>query len=144
MVLDGQGGPSGRKLSSAVYIEFDDQEGVLQGKFLEFCSSHDIEYSPQTIGGNVFYYGGHGGVEVTFGEASYEELPALPNGCLDFSAATPPEYAERVRFSTFHMGREIPCMAELARAFWIEFGGAVSCDPELRALFVSTLEKIDG
>lgn len=110
-------------MSSAIYVKFDQEEGIDAARWQAFCGAHGIAHSPRTVGGNVFYAGD---VEVTFGEG-------LPGRI--------PEYAEHVTFSTYFLGPAVPEVADLARAFWLEFGGAVEAAEELRGLFASDRER---
>jgi hypothetical protein len=105
-------------MGSAVVFRFAEDEGVEGERWASFCAAHSIVHSPATIGGNIFYAGE---VEVTFGEHSYGSIP---------------EYAEYVSFSTYFLGSAMPEAVTLALAFWLEFGGAMDADPELRGLIV--------
>lgn len=118
-------------MSSAATLSWDEDEGIPRSKWVAFCEQHSITYSPNTVGRNVFHAGS---VEIVFGEGSFLPLPVLPNGRLDFDAAEPPAYAERIRFSTFHMGEAMTEVAALAWAFWLEHGGGLAADPEIRLL----------
>lgn len=55
-------------MSSVVYLE--PNHPISRKSFDEFASKNEIEFSPDTIGGNVYYYGGLGGVEISFEERS--------------------------------------------------------------------------
>ncbi|HSX22574.1 MAG TPA: hypothetical protein VLE97_07360 [Gaiellaceae bacterium] len=95
-------------MSSAANITFEkDTIGVPADEWQSFCAEHQIKHSPQTVGGNVYYAGGIGGVEVHY------ERHAL-------------------RFSTYWMGGAIPGVARLAMTAWKRWGGYLSADPEVR------------
>lgn len=107
-------------MSSAAYLEWDPEEGVHADDWRDFCDRHGIEWSPRTVGRNVFYAGS---VEVSFGKAVYDDPPLVP-----------PDYAERITFSTFHGGEAMPEVARLAFACWFRFGGKLAADLEIRRL----------
>lgn len=124
-------------MSSSIYVTFDEDEGVSGEAWAEFCRDHAIRYSPQTVGQSTFYAGE---VEICFGRDGTEPVKVDAPGHFDgwrydWDTAKPPDYAERVTFSTFHYGSAMPQVAVLARAFWLRFGGRVSADEELRHLF---------
>jgi hypothetical protein len=92
-------------VSSAANITFDaDTIGVPADQWESFCQEHRIEYSPQTVGGNVYY---QGSIEVHYA-------------------------VHELRFSTFWMSGAIPGVARLARIAWKRWGGYLSADPEVR------------
>lgn len=116
-------------MSSRARIDWDPGEGVPIFKWEAFCAERGVVYNPRTIGRNVYYVGA---VELHFGEASYEPLPVLRNGRLDLGRARPPRYAERVKFSTFYCDEATAEVARLAWLFWIEYGGQLRADREIR------------
>ena len=85
-------------MSSSVHLFFDDF--VTLKDWHIFCPKYDIQYSPKTLGQNVFYYGGIGIVEITFGAPNYEELPMFGDMVL-FSAASPKPEAIHITVSSF-------------------------------------------
>ena len=91
-------------MSSAVYLKFD--KAIDRKSFDLFCSKNEIEFSPNTVGGNVYYYGGIGGVEIVFRESE-------------------------ITVSSF-WGRNLLSIAHIAKKLRSEFGGIYDCDPELR------------
>lgn len=114
-------------MSSAVYLTFD--EPVPLDEWLVFCDAYDVAYSPHTVGRNAFY---RDQVELTFGDAARDDLPLLPDGRLDFSAARPPEAAGRITISSYWM-THLPEVAAVARAVLARWPRCSwSCDPELR------------
>jgi hypothetical protein len=99
-------------------------EPVSQRDWKAFCKEQGIEYTPQTIGGNVFCHGGGSyEVEITFGEAK-----SFGKG--------PPEEASEIRFSTYFMG-DTAEVARLTASAWERFGGSLSADPEVKRFFVA-------
>lgn len=116
-------------MSSAINLSLRDP--VSAADWLAFCEEHGIEYSPHTVGRNVFYSGGFGGVEIHFGEPSWDDLPRLPDDAIDFSAARPPNQASDIRVSTFHMGNTA-AVADVARKIARRWRCRSSCDPELK------------
>lgn len=96
-------------MSSAATIEFEDDESFRVGadKWSVFCSEFGLEHSPRTVGGNVWYVGGFGGVECTY---------------------TP----TRIVFSTLFGGEYIPDVARLAMEAWLRWGGDLHADLEIR------------
>jgi hypothetical protein len=97
-------------MSSAATITFDaDVVGISAKDWKAFCAEHNIQHSPNTIGGNVYYLNGDwGSVELTFDR-------------------------ERLSVSTFHGGQAMPDVARLALLAWRRWGGDLSADPEIRA-----------
>jgi hypothetical protein len=94
----------GGEMSSAANITFEpDTIGVSINEWQEFCKEHQIEHSPHTMGGNVYYAGD---VEI-----SYDK--------------------HWVRFSTYWGGAAIPDVARLAMIAWRRWGGNLSADPEV-------------
>lgn len=97
-------------MSSGATIEFDPMETRVESdEWIEFCAEHGIAYSPNTVGGNIYYAGGHAGVEIEFDP-------------------------RRLRFSTFHMGKACDEVARITLLAWLRWGGDLSADPEIRAL----------
>ncbi len=95
-------------MSSGATITFDpDTIGVSADEWQKFCTEHAIEHSPQTVGGNVYYFGGRDGVEVHYAE-------------------------HKLRFSTYFCGRAMPDVARLALIAWRLWGGDLSAAPEIR------------
>jgi hypothetical protein len=99
-------------MSSAANITFEtDTVGVPAAEWQEFCREQRLEHSPQTVGGNVYYQGGHDGVEVTYHEHA-------------------------LRFSTYWFGNAMRDVARLAKIAWRRWGGKLSADPEIRKLMI--------
>jgi hypothetical protein len=98
-------------MSSAANITFEsDTIGVPPDQWSAFCAAHDIVHSPQTVGGNIYYHGGFGGVEAAYHSEHW------------------------VSFSTYHGGRAMGDVARLAMLAWRRWGGKLSADPEIRSL----------
>jgi hypothetical protein len=94
-------------MSSAATITFEpDTVCVPIDAWQAFCAEHALVYSPQTIGGNVYYAGE---VEVHYA-------------------------TRRLVFSTYWRGAAIPEVARLAMIAWQRWGGEISADPEVRRL----------
>lgn len=99
-------------MSSAAHITFEkDTKGVPADEWAAFCVEHEIAYSPNTVGGNVYYYGGK--VEIHY------EMHGLT-------------------FSTFWMGPGMNSVARIAIDAWRRWGGTLSADPEIRDLTRAT------
>jgi len=97
-------------MSSAATITFEpDTVGIPAEEWQAFCREHRLEHSPQTVGGNVYYQGGLGGVEVHYAE-------------------------HRLIFSTYWFGNAMRDVAKLAKTAWRRWGGNLSADPEIRKL----------
>jgi hypothetical protein len=120
-------------VSSCIYVTFDEDEGVTGEAWTEFCREHGIRYSPQTVGQNVFYAGD---VEIHFGAKDGTAPTLRPGGGYDWDTAKPPDYAEEITFRTVY-GHALERLAELARTFWLQFGGAVCAEETLRHLFAT-------
>jgi len=118
-------------MSSAIYLKF--AEPVKLAEWLSFCQEHEIIYSPNTVGQNVFYHGGMGGTEITFGKSNFKDLPRLPSGSIDFSKATPCETASKINVSTFFMG-SLSGVAKVAKEITARWPCEFECDPELADL----------
>ena len=115
-------------MSSAVYIELETQINLKDWK--SFCSQNSIEYSPNTVGMNVFYFGD---TEIHFGESSSEKLPLLPSGEIDFQSAHPKETANKIVVSTYWMGN-LEGVALVAKKILSRWSGSFSNDDELNQL----------
>lgn len=93
-------------MSSAATITFDPGTlGVSGLEWAQFCQEHAIKHSPQTIGGNVYYYSAN--VEIKYFESS-------------------------LRFSTYLHGSTMKDVARLAMSAWTRWGGCLTADPEIR------------
>jgi hypothetical protein len=98
---------------------------------MKFCRDYNIEYSPKTIGQNVFYRGGLGGVQISFGSASYKEVPLKEDGTHNWDAVLPPQFAREIIVQSFYQ-RNLASIAETFKDIQREIGGSGSkCDPEL-------------
>jgi hypothetical protein len=96
-------------MSTAAHFTFDPyDEGAPRGPFLAWAHEHGVALES----GNLLYYFGSGGERI---EADYES-------------------SHQVTLSTFHMGPGVPALADLALDFWVEFGGSMHADEELRGL----------
>lgn len=113
-------------MSSAVYLYFD--QAVPVEPWLKFCEEEKIEHSSNTIGGNYFYFGGKGAVELQFGQGSHKQ--SLP--------FRPPAEASRIMVSTFWMGPAVPEVAAMARKILSRFPGRFETDPELEPLMAKS------
>ena len=99
-------------MSSAANITFEPGTvGVPAEEWQAFCREHRLEHSPLTVGGSVYYQGGHDGVEVTYHEHT-------------------------LRFSTYWFGNAMRDVARLAKIAWRRWGGQLSADPEIRKLMI--------
>lgn len=99
-------------MSSAASISFERLPrdtgtiGVTGDEWHAFCREHQIEHSPNTIGGNVYYAGE---VEVHYA-------------------------VHMLRFSTYWGGKAMSNAARLALLAWRRWGGSLEADPEIRKL----------
>lgn len=100
---------SGDEMSSAIYLSF--EKPIPKEDFEKFCDKNNIIFSPNTIGGNVYYHGGHGGVQIVFGN-------------------------KEITISTFHcsVGGKLEPVADIAKEILSEFDGSFECDPEFNYL----------
>lgn len=115
-------------MSSAIYIELNNPINLKDWQ--SFCMDNAIKYSPNTVGRNVFYFGD---TEIHFGESSYEKLPLLPNGEIDFQAARPKETANKIVVSTYWMGN-LENVALVAKKILSRWNGSFKNDIELNQL----------
>lgn len=107
-------------MSSAATITFDrGTKGVPLKEWQSFCEEQNIEHSPNTVGGNVYYHGGLGGVE-----ASHD--------------------VHTLRFSTFYGGQAMAAVARLTMVAWTRWGGTLEADPEIRRLIFLTRSSDQG
>ena len=104
-------------MSSSIFITF--TRPVYENAWKKFCKKNNIEYSPRTIGRNVYYSGGHGGVEISFGNPNYDE-------------EVHPTYADEIIVSTFFMG-DLSSVAQVASKIIESFGGMWSASSELES-----------
>lgn len=127
-------------MSSAAYIKLDPDpdEGpsITLAEWEEFCAEHEIVHSPNTVGGNVYYQGGHSGVQITFGHSRrgvHEHVAAARGGI-----EKPPDEARKIVVETFsvYVGGNIGPVVPLALAIWQKWGGELSADVEIRNLIV--------
>jgi hypothetical protein len=125
-------------MSSAVTIY--PEKPVPRAEWNGWCAFVGIHYSPNTIGRNVSYLDQ---VQITFGEPSYDPLPELPGGKLDFSKAEPPESAVEIHVSSYFMSN-LAEVAAVAGAVLKRFGGRWSADPELEHLLPPAQRAPDG
>jgi hypothetical protein len=103
-------------MSSAIYLKF--KEPITLSDWEAFCTSREIEYSPATVGGNVFY---RRDVEIHFGDPSYKTyIPPF----------RPPREAKEICVSTFWMG-DLEAVTKAARAILERWTGIWGADPEL-------------
>ena len=114
-------------MSSAVYLKF--KKPVPLKEWLKFCPEYDIQYSPNTVGQNVFYYGGFGGVQITFGESNPVELPVIGD-MINFSKASPLSEASEITVSSFY-GSNLDNIAFIAKKILVKWNGSFTCDDEL-------------
>lgn len=97
-------------MSSAAHISFEPgTNSVTADEWQVFCRKHGLEHSPQTVGGNVYYCGGLGGVEVHYS-------------------------SWMVSFLTYQGGKAMPDVARLTKHAWRRWGGSLLADPEIRKL----------
>ena len=101
-------------MSSSIFVTFDAGEGISLPDWKLFSDEHLIEY--------------RSGTTYRAGQVEIELADAVRN------SGNP--VVHHFTFFTFWMGEEMPRVAELARAFWMRFGGKVQASPELMALFV--------
>ena len=97
--------------------------------WLTVCRKHKIVYSPNTVGGNVFYRGRT--------EIALECDPALATGAsvpMEGREGPPARFVE-ISIGSFH-GTGYSETGEIARAVAKRFACRVSCDPELAAQVV--------
>jgi hypothetical protein len=114
-------------VSSAVYLSF--KKSVPLKEWHKFCPKYDIVYSPNTIGQNTFYYAGHGGVQIKFGESNFEDLPMIGD-MVNFSKATPFPEASEIVVSSF-IGENLDKIAFISKKILEKWEGTFICDDEL-------------
>ncbi len=142
-----------KNMSSAAYLEF--STPITAEQWAKFCQDHDVEFSPNTVGHNVFYWKGLGGVEIKFGEfhvCEKRELGPFPMfnfvqyppimGSNIHRWVSPPATAKRITVSSFH-GSNLTKIAQIASDIIEAFNGIWTADPEvtehLAALQPSTM-----
>lgn len=113
-------------MSSAVYLELETQ--IDRDQWAEFCRTHGIRFSPNTVGQNVFY---HGDTQITLGPDK-GTLPMIGERA-DFDRAEPPHRAKTITVSTYWMGNLLG-VADIAHAILGIFQAKKRCDQELSAL----------
>lgn len=109
------------------FVHFETDAGVPRKDWDEFCAAHGIEHAPGEAGGNVWYRGGRHGVECIYGGRSRQPGAPLEDAAAEIMFLTP-----------WGGGRRIETLAELAREFWIRFGGALYAETSLRPLIVQS------
>ncbi len=123
-------------MSSAVYIAA--KQPISREEWLEFCKERSIEYSPNTVGQNIFYGGDSRQVEISFGSCGTVQTV---NGVSDFSTATPPESAAKVVVSSYIMSNLLD-IARIADAIIRRWDCECECDPELAELMLEVRNDI--
>lgn len=106
------------------FVHFETDAGVPRAEWDAFCAEHEIVHMPEEPGGNIWRQGGRHGVECIYG------------GRTRAHGAPPEESATEVLFTTSWGGPKMDALAVLARAFWVQFGGALYAETELRPLIV--------
>lgn len=120
-------------MSSAIYLSLKDE--VKLEDWQKFCSQEEIEHSPYTVGGNVYYFGGLGGVEIWFGKGSqYDKRPPY----------SPPAGAREISVKTYWMGRAMPYVAKVAKKIIQRFGAEWTADMELEGLMKLGEANVEG
>ena len=109
-------------MSSSVSLKWD--KPIILEAWSSFCEANGIEYSQCTVGGNVFYSGGHGGVEIWFGESALKDF---------WQDNSPPPAAKTITVKTFWMG-DLGAVARVAKAILGKWPGQSTEDPELSKL----------
>lgn len=109
-------------MSSAIYLKF--RKAIPLADWEAFCKSLEIEYSPNTIGGNAFYFNGNFGIQIMFGEHDFTQknLPFHP-----------PQEAAKITVSTFFMG-DLKGVAKVAKWILQRWYGSFQADEELQGL----------
>ena len=116
-------------MSSAAYLSF--IKPISHSDWLNFCKKEDIEYSPNTVGWNVYYDSpNHCGVEIKFGKT-------------DFNNKQHPEFAEEITVSSFY-GRNLERIAEITTKILSKFNGVYDTwDEGIRTYMeIHTFEEI--
>lgn len=116
-------------MSSAVYLKF--PKAILLKDWEAFCKTLSIEHSPNTVGGNAFYFRGPFGIEIKFGDSDWKqkELPFHP-----------PEQATKITVSTFWMG-DLQGVAQVAKWILDRWFGSYDPDVELKALMLEETKQ---
>jgi len=108
-----------------VFVHFETEAGVQLDAFKAWAHENGLVYADEIAGRNVWRKGKpRMGVEVTFGNGARGST-AKPD-------SPPPDVAEHVMLSTDWGGPRQADLAQLARSFWIEFGGAMFADGDAR------------
>lgn len=101
-------------MSSAITLRF--ETPIPLAAWQIFCTTHDITYSPHTVGGNYYY---QDDIEIQFGESD-----------LHTENATPPSSAEIITVSTYYLGN-LQGVATMAKTIIAQWPGSFECDSEL-------------
>lgn len=116
-------------MSSSVHLSFN--QPITRDSWISFCKIYDIKFSPRTVGQNVFYREGLGGVEIWFGPSHHKEVPLDQNGNHNWDAVKPPKLALKIVVKSFYQ-RNLALIAETVKDIQRELGGRISsCDPEI-------------
>jgi hypothetical protein len=108
------------------FVHFETDAGVPRAEWDAFCAKHDVKYAPESPGGNIWVTDRPGmGVECIYGGRTRKPGEPLEDA------------ATEVMFTTPWGGPKMEQLAALARAFWIQFGGALYAETELRPLIVN-------
>lgn len=112
-------------MTSGVYVHFTQAGGITRQEWEKFAAEHEITYAPAAAGRNVYLKGGRHGIEIVFGNGVRGR---------DADQIGPPEHADHVVLSTVWGGPRVRDLAEIARAFWVRFGGSMFADEQTRKL----------
>ena len=99
---------------SHALVRFENAAGVTAQEWQAFCAEHEIVHE----GRDLWLLGGRAGIKCEFGLAHLSDERSVT----------------QVLFTTTWGGVQPARMAELARAFWVRFGGSMWADEQTRGL----------
>ena len=100
------------------FVHFESDMGVPRAEWTAFCAEHELQREDGT---NTWWQGTKtAGIQCIYGDQRDGE----------------PSTANEVMFLTPWGGPKLNALACLARDFWVQFGGALYAETELRPLIV--------
>lgn len=133
------------EMSSTMYIKF--EKAIPLTEWNEFCKRNHVEYSPNTVGRNVYYLGQ---VEMNFGDPVWKELPYVEKEisdaafhCHNISTETTPRRPVYTRVYDFSKASPNPFATEISVGTYFD-GDLEAVVAVVKKVMVAFGDKYDG